>query len=463
MFLERMLADGESVTATFDVKFPGEFLPLWKIVMMCVFSLGLYGFVLFFRWVRRCCYRWRCCVPSVVSFSFGKMAITNKGRIICWEEKVLQEKPPQENCPDSCHGSWFLCYLDAFFLSSICCPFKLCCRLDKLICNILWMPLKCCVLMCCRDACAPPVNYSTSNVTRVYRTGDVKQISQYFVSEATCIWCCLDYSCGIEVSFNQFNHGSDHLQIATRSWFHENHFGEDAPGAASSSSLGAYWTWARSVYDKVVAPGIDVIEGAFGGTSNLKVLKIISNSGDRVHNGNVDSVLRDLAMLHKKFLDCLPELPNAIVPSSIDPAGIKLTMESGFNGAAAETKLELTDWFKLVTVVKNDGTVQLPSDWVPILPNEVVISVTGQVPIMTCVQWFWTIISCGYFYCCSNPNYRRRKYTRSAIVLTNKRLITMDLYERSGSIPATLSNFSVQVKSFILDKVRSGYIRRYVW
>lgn len=90
------------------------------------------------------------------------------------------------------------------------------------------------------------------------------------------------------------------------------------------------------------------------------------------------------------------------------------------------------------------------------LNNEEIIAVSGQVRSLTCWEWFMSIISCGINYCCK---YRRRKYTRSAIVLTNKRLITMDLYERSGSIPATLSNFSVQVRSYVLEKVISGYIR----
>jgi len=209
MFLDRILGEGEEALAMFDVKFPGEFIPLWKIVMLCIVTAGLYSFVLFFRWVRRCCYRWRCCTPTLVSFSFGKMAITSRGRVICWEETVRQEKPEQTECPESCTGTPCLCYFDACLLRSSCCPFYYCCRLDKLIFAALWCPLKVCVNIFCRDLCQAPVNYKTVNFSRIYRTSDIRQISQFFTSEAACIWCCLDYSCGIEVAFNQFNHGGE--------------------------------------------------------------------------------------------------------------------------------------------------------------------------------------------------------------------------------------------------------------
>lgn len=422
--LSRVLGPDEEVLATFDVKFPGEFIPLWKLVLLCVVTCGLYSFVLFFRWVRRCFYRWRCCVPALVSFSFGKMAITSKGRVICWDETVVQIKPKQRPPP--------------------CCI------------RMLYLPIKMCITCFCRDACAPPVTYSVVNFTRVYRTSDIVQITQYFSSEAACLFCCLDYSTGVEISFNSFNHGSNHLQIASRSLFSDDHYGEEVDAAATTSSLGAYWNWARSTYDKV-SEIVDVVEGSFGGTSNLKVLKIISNSGDAVHNGDVDAVLRDLALLSKKVLDCLPVIPDAIVPSDIDAKGIRLTMETGFNIAAtANKKIEFTDWFKMVQVVKNDGTVQIPRDWVPLLEDEEIIAVSGQVPKMTCMQWFLSYLSLGVMYFLK---YRRRKYTRSALILTTKRLITMDLYERSGSIPATLSNFSVQCRSYVLGKVSSGYIR----
>jgi len=75
-------------------------------------------------------------------------------------------------------------------------------------------------------------------------------------------------------------------------------------------------------------------------------LRVISNTGDKVHNGDVDSTLRDLALLHQRVLECLPPLKDAILPS-----------------AGNVTKIEFSEKFKSVQVVKNDGTVQIPRDW----------------------------------------------------------------------------------------------------
>jgi hypothetical protein len=83
-FLERVLVDDEVVLDQFDCKFPGEFIPLWKIIMLLIVTVGLYSIVLLFRAIRRWCYRMKICTPSTVHFAFGKMAITSKGRVLCW-------------------------------------------------------------------------------------------------------------------------------------------------------------------------------------------------------------------------------------------------------------------------------------------------------------------------------------------------------------------------------------------
>ena len=128
-------------------------------------------------------------------------------------------KPPQKKYA----GHSFLCYI------------------DWCIAQILWMFAKICIVMCCPDLCAPPVTFEYENILRSYRISDVKQITQYMTSEAHCIWCCLDYQAGVEISFNQFNHGSNHLQVASRSWFSDDHFGEEGQAAASSATRVAYY------------------------------------------------------------------------------------------------------------------------------------------------------------------------------------------------------------------------------
>jgi len=177
MFIQRVLVDGEVVVESFDVKFPGEFLPMWKIISLLIGTLGLYSIVLLFRFVRRCCYRWRICTPDTVHFAFGKMAVTNKGRVICWKEEVYQKKQEVKTYV----GHLMFCYIDGC---------------------IAWLG-RCFVAVCIKpfwpELCQHPTEYAFAQETRMYRVADVKQITQFMTSEANCGFCCLEYQCGIEV------------------------------------------------------------------------------------------------------------------------------------------------------------------------------------------------------------------------------------------------------------------------
>jgi len=435
-YLKRSLVDDEVILDTFDVKFPGEFVPLWKIVTLCIITCGLYLIVLAFRAIRRCCYRNRCCTPAEVHFVFGKMCITNKGRMLCWKEEVYQYKPPQKHYS----GSIFFLYLDWIFA------------------QVIWLVAKIFIYFCCKDLCAPTIEYAYDIESRSYRIADIKQITQYMTSEASCIWCCLDYEAGVEISFNQFNHGSNHLQIASRSWFSPDNFGEEAQTAASSSTKSNYYSWAETIYGSA-RNIVGQVERAAGIAANLNTLFIYSNTGDRVHNGDVDGILKDVNNIHKRIINVLPAMKDAVVEQPIDSSKFKIKSQGDVPGLNVFNdmcnKYSFSNKFKNVTIVGNDTTITIPEDWMPLVKDEKIISTIGEVPRMTCCQWFWSIVSFGYYYICL---YRRRKYTRSALVLTNKRLISVDIFERSGTVPLTLSNFSIQVRSYILDSINSGFI-----
>lgn len=93
------------------------------------------------------------------------MAITNKGRIIVWEQEVIQVK-----VKDPCCGCLFKC--------------------------------------CCRDTCAPPAVYSIYSNSKSYKVDTIRQISQFYSSASACFlcWCCcIDYECGVEVLICRFN------------------------------------------------------------------------------------------------------------------------------------------------------------------------------------------------------------------------------------------------------------------
>ena len=272
-------------------------------------------------------------------------------------------------------------------------------------------------------------------------------------SQAHCLFCCIDYEAGIEISFNAFNSREDgnHLTVATKSWFSKDTFGKEADTAAGSSSNIAYYSWARSVY-AASASAVSAIEGATGVSHNLNTLFVFSNTGDRVHNGDIDGILKDLNKLHKRILQLLPTPRTAILKEPVDPKKIVL---SGYDPSHAGSVYTLTDKFKNVTIVGNGLEVAIPADWMPLMDGEEVIATTGLVFRMRCIEWFLSIITCGAMYILK---YRRRKYTRSALVLTNTRLISFDIFERSGTVPLSLTNFSVQVRSYILGDITSGFI-----
>ncbi len=74
---------------------------------------------------------------------------------------------------------------------------------------------------------------------------------------------------------------------------------------------------------------------------------------------------------------------------------------------------------------------------------------------MSTFKWFLSIITLGYYYC---KYISPMKYDRSALVLTNKRVVDMDIYQRAGTVPTHLANFSVKVRSYFPGDVVSGYV-----
>jgi len=58
-FLQRVLLDDEKVLDTFDIKYPTEMLPVYKIVQLLIVTLGLYAFVLLYRKIKRYFYQKR--------------------------------------------------------------------------------------------------------------------------------------------------------------------------------------------------------------------------------------------------------------------------------------------------------------------------------------------------------------------------------------------------------------------
>lgn len=73
--LRRVLLPDEQVIGNFDCFFPSFMLPRWKIVLLLISTLGLYGFVLLGRWIQRQCIKNKCYTPMLVEFQRGKVKL----------------------------------------------------------------------------------------------------------------------------------------------------------------------------------------------------------------------------------------------------------------------------------------------------------------------------------------------------------------------------------------------------
>jgi hypothetical protein len=113
------------------------------------------------------------------------------------------------------------------------------------------------------------------------------------------------------------------------------------------------------------------------------------------------------------------------------------------------------DSFSEVNVVTDQGDVNIPSTWLHFLPDETIIAAHGELYKMKFKDWLLTILTGGLYYCFS---VHHKKYNRTGLILTNKRLIAVDLNQRAGRIPVHLSEFSITIRSYFPGKVQSGWI-----
>ena len=348
--MARVLMPGELVRSEFECYFPSKFVPRWKIIMLLTITCGLYGFVLLFRAIERWCYKAKCCTPRIVSFTRGKLAITSKGRIICWNEYVSQvkEKGKDSNCIAKC---------------------------------------------LCPELSRPPLTYTTEMKTAVFSATKIRQISEIYTSSALCCCCCVDYDCMVEVSFENFRPSKDNFVTVRSKW--------DFYGMIQS----------------ILNTGLSAIEGSMGVSSNnANVLYIVSGTQDVVHNGDIHSVVEELTHLYCNIIQALPTkaLPDVFVSQG---------------GDVESAQPAVVDKLKGVTIVADDLKVTIPAQWLSILPGEQVICSYGEMFQMRSVEWLATLLSLGLLYCI---DYRNRKYLRYGVVLTTKRIIVLDIFQRSG-------------------------------
>lgn len=288
------------------------------------------------------------------------MAVTSAGRIICWVEDYHQEKQKR---------------------------------------SAIWLLCKC----CCKKLCAAPSAYSYRMETSIYSMNKIRQISIVYESAAQAICCCLDYQAAVELAFNEFNH-------------------ETSGGYLLTSFEGTFVERILQLFgfNKGTTVSILQIQRGFswmGYSDNPNVLRIISTSADRQHNGAVHDVFNDIHALYSKVVATLPVLSEQFVKNGT-PTG----------------SLNIVEKYLDTKIVEDDRTINIPRAWLLMTPGEEILCYLGEVYRMNWIDWIGTLVTCGYHYCfpCDHSIHLKKK-KRSAMILTNKRLITVDVVQKSGS------------------------------
>jgi len=284
--------------------------------------------------------------------------------------------------------------------------------------NCIYNCIVCLLKMCFPEAFRPPTRYNFEIDTKVYSAKNVRQITQNYKSAANCLCYCIEYDCSVQLTFGTFNY--------------------------ESSSLGFMETRPASYFISTVAGFFNLIAGAVErsvgiSSSNERVLHIVSGTYDRFHNGDIHAVCEELSGLHSKVINCLPTLPDVFVQGK-DNVGPYQIVE------------QLSD----VTIVDDRGAIKIPSHWMPMMKGEIIIATYGEVYKMGCMELFKSIITFGYYYCIE---VRPKKIARSAFVLTNKRLVVIDINQVAGTVPTNLNDFVIQSRSLLPRHVWGGFVQ----
>lgn len=221
-------------------------------------------------------------------------------------------------------------------------------------------------------------------------------------------------SAGIELSFDQFNH----------------------PYNDDGSSKGVITT--KSAAEYAYRGMLDLtrkIAGAFAPPPT--VIQVYADTNDIVHAGDLNGIMAECNRLQKRLLDAL----TSFLPEIVAPAEVSGDLEKGnFVSNAGTSDIQ---------VICDDGTVNLPREYFPLLPDEDIISTVGQVHRVTWLEWLmiWKF--------CEN---RRKKFTRSLLILTNKRLVEFYLVQRRGAMPNGHVQGECSYTSFLPGKILCGFM-----
>jgi hypothetical protein len=303
-YLRRVLFKDEIVLDQFDCYFPKDMLTTWQKIFYTMITFGFYLFYLAFLAIQDWCYKMKWCTPAVYVASRGKLAITNKGRVITWQQRVVQVKVKEAT-------------------GCLCC-----------ICNFV---IKCMF----KDICAAPITFEVESMSKIFNAAHIRQVSQFYTQETACCCCCKSYSSGVELSFGNFNHRSQVLDTPM--------YLTTEPQSAFSAFIKAFNSWTYKSFYRF-------FENVIGSSSNTNIIHIITGTPDLVYNGDVCDVYEDINKLYSRIISSLPPMPDCFVKNDKilksklrDTVGNELT---GVTIVADDASVEIP--WKMLPLVKGE-------------------------------------------------------------------------------------------------------------
>lgn len=169
--------------------------------------------------------------------------------------------------------------------------------------------------------------------------------------------------------------------------------------------------------------------------------------GDAMVRGDLSKSLDRISSLHNQILKCLPNTPDVFINNP-------LLWEDLKKNCTCDLSKDICD----IQIVDDNQKVRVPRGFLPLLQGEAILAAHGDVYEMTFTDWFRSFYTCGLYY---TSTIAAKKAYRTAIVITTKRIVVLDIYHPNGVVPSNMLNYTVLVRSLFPGSIKAGYIRGY--
>eukprot|EP01031_Cornospumella_fuschlensis_P033541 gene33541-40576_t len=444
---QRVFLQDECVLGEFDSLTTENTLVSPRLhIYLSIFTLGLYDVMLFLIYVYKfvkhvvCCCE---CAREEVFYNRHKLTITNKGRALFWQLRVLQKN-----------------------------------KIDQ------------------------QTHHTIVSSLQVHKIEDISQISVHYSDQYHCMHClCHDYISGVHVTFNAFTHENtqnkaSHVYIHTIQNYIQliNNYLYDT-FVSRTSNIHTHASSHPITYKLVSNPHSAIYADEGGGQEswedvnklhkaiNQVLTNIRTGSSVSIHGADMSKNVQlhsQRSSLYTKKHDSqhtksrhqsdasdasthngkAPLLYKPVFLTAKDLRTEEFIKKFGDVGDDSQNILpgvkELhTSWTGFV-LCEEDGYVNVPLQYVNLHPEEEIIAAVGMPYVWTVYDYITYFLTLGIF---KFTLWHKRVYSTSALILTSHRLVEMLINHPKGKIPAELSNIDIDVYCYYPKHVYAGAMK----